>query len=517
MALRRKRTVTPGTGVDRREFFARSAASAAAVAAGGTLFDGLVATAVAQGRGNGPGHGYGPLSPAGDHLSLPPGFQYSVVSVEGDVMDDGFPVPKAMDGMAAFPLPNGNVLLIRNHEDSNIPSQFRPRPPVTASTSAGMLNPFLDTHFGPRAYAYDEFCGGGTTSMEVEAHGRRRRVSEHWSLVGTQRNCAGGPTPWGSWLSCEETFEAISATGATQNHGYVFEVPTTTTPGAPAQAVALKHLGRISHEAASVDPDTAIIYQTEDFLDWSGLYRFVPDVKPTGPGQLANISGKLQMLAITGAPQYGCQINQQVGVPLPVSWVDIPNPDPLPPSVNLGGGVVRSAVFQQGYEAGGAAFRRLEGCWFGNGKLFFQSTNGGNFGLGQIWVHDPKASTLTLLFESDDPDVLDAPDNITVTPRGGLIVCEDSSGMQLLRGISKDGQIFDFAKNIHNNIEFAGACFSPDGQTLFVNLFGRLTARTLTPFGSPVQIPLLTLGKSAEKSELAMTLAIWGPWSSGLL
>jgi hypothetical protein len=99
-------------------------------------------------------------------------------------------------------------------------------------------------------------------------------------------------------------------------------------------------------------------------------------------------------------------------------------------------------------------------------SIYFSATNGGDAGLGQIWVHDPQAQTLTLLFESADVDVLDAPDNLTVTPSGGLIICEDGAGMQLLRGISPSGEIFDFAKNIHNNIEFAGPVFSPDGRTL---------------------------------------------------
>ena len=495
---------TPGAAsLNRRQFFTKSAASAAATAvAGGTMFDALVANVSAQGHANGPG--YGPLKPAGDHLSLPPGFQYSVVSAEGDLMDDGFPVPKAMDGMAAFPLPNGNILLIRNHEDSNTPAQFRPRPAGSTSTSAGILNPLLETHYGPRGFAYDEFTGGGTTSIEVEPRGLRRRVSEHWSLVGTLRNCAGGPTPWGSWLSCEEAIDSISATGATRNHGYVFEVPTTTTPGNPVSPVALPQLGRFNHEAAAVDPATGIIYETEDQGDTSGLYRFVPANVPTGPGQLEGMPGQLQMLGIVGQPAYIAAINQQVGVPLQATWVNVPLPDQDPALVGVLG---PSRVYQQGRAAGGTQFRRLEGCWFSAGKLYFHSTNGGNLGLGQLWMYDAAGATLTLLFESEDVDVLDAPDNITVSPRGGLIICEDNGGMQIMRGMSRDGQMFDFAKNIHNGIEFAGACFSPDGQTLFVNLFGRLTVRTTTPFGATVQIPI-----PFEKSEQAVTLAIWGPW-----
>jgi secreted PhoX family phosphatase len=494
---------TPRAGIlNRRQFFSKSAASAVVTAAaGGTMFDALIANVSASSQ---PTAGYGPLAPKGPYLALPPGFQCSVVSAEGETMDDGYPVPKAMDGMAAFPLPNGNILLIRNHEDSNTPAQFRPRPAGSASTSAGMLNSILDTHYGPRAYAYDEFTGGGTTSIEVEPGGARRRVSQHWSLVGTLRNCAGGPTPWGSWLSCEEAIDSISATGATRHHGYVFEVPTTTTPGNPVTPVPLPQLGRFNHEAASVDPATGIIYETEDQGDTSGLYRFVPSNVPTAPGQLEGMTGQLQMLGIAADPAYIAAINQQVGVPLPATWVDIPLPDQDPALVGVLG---PSRVYQQGRAAGGAQFRRLEGCWFGAGKLYFHSTNGGDLGLGQLWMYDPVANTLTLIFESDDVDVLDAPDNITVSPRGGLIICEDNGGMQIMRGMTRTGQIFDFAKNIHNGIEFAGACFSPDGRTLFVNLFGRLTARTTTPFGSPVQIPI-----PFERSEQALTLAIWGPW-----
>ena len=508
-----------GQGLNRRQFFSRTAAaSALGITGSGGLFAGLVARAEAAPLTSGRGVGYGPLAPAGPHLSLPPGFQYSVVSAEGDEMDDGFPVPKAMDGMGAFPLSNGNVLLIRNHEDSEPPNRLRPLPAGSTSTTLGILNDRLNTHYGPRAYAYDEFTGGGTTTIEVEPHGQRRRVREHWSLVGTMRNCAGGVTPWGSWLSCEETFESPnSGNGAAQTHGFVFEVPADTVAGQPATPTALTALGRFNHEAAAVDPATGIIYLTEDQGDGSGLYRYVPPTRPTAPGQLASMTGGvLQMLRVTTADRYIAAIGQTVGASLPVSWVTVPNPTPSPSTVVIGApanlGLV-SGVFNQGYLAGGAVFRRLEGCWFDKGYLYFASTSGGHARLGQIWVLNPQSSTLTLVFESPDVDVLDACDNVTVTPRGGLIICEDNGGMQFLRGISKSGEVFDFAKNIHNAIEFAGACFSPDGQTLFVNLFGRMTVRTLTPFRAARQIPL----QQPESSEQALTLAIWGPWKSGLL
>jgi hypothetical protein len=238
----------------------------------------------------------------------------------------------------------------------------------------------------------------------------------------------------------------------------------------------------------------------------------VPASPPAQPGDLAGDAGTLQMLSIAGMPQYVTAINQTIGVPLPCEWVTIANPDPIPVSVpdSLGGTV--SAVFKAGFDAGGARFRRLEGCWYSNGVIFFVSTNGGNAGFGQVWAYNPTAETVTLLVESPSHHVFDGPDNICVSPRGGLMVCEDAGSAQFLRGITPGGEIFDFARNLRNTIEFAGACFSPDGQTLFVNLYGRSTVRTVQPFGSPVQKPV-----GPEKFERAATAAIWGPWGSGPL
>lgn len=336
-------------------------------------------------------------------------------------------------------------------------------------------------------------------------------MQHHWSLVGTLRNCAGGPTPWGSWLTCEETLASSSATGYAQNHGYIFEVPLDTVPGTPAQPVALRHLGRYAHEAVAVDPATGIVYETEDQGDGSGFYRFVPSAKPTQPGALAITSGALQMLKVAGTTAYETAINQTVGVPLPVEWVTMTNPDPSPASVVVSGQTL-SAVFIEGLAAGGARFRRLEGCWYGSGRIFFVSTNGGNMGFGQVWVYDPSAETLTLVVESPNHDVFDGPDNICTSPRGGLVFCEDATGAQHLRGISPSGEVFDLARNLRNTLEFAGACFSPDGRTLFVNLYGRSSERTTLPYRSPVQIPV-----GPERFERAATVAIWGPWRSGPL
>ena len=500
------------SSLNRRQFFASSAAAAGATSIGGGLFDALVARSAYAGEPQGrAGVGYGPLRPAGDDLALPAGFQYRVIGNEGDPMDDGFPTPKAMDGMAAFPGPNGNIVLVRNHEDGQAGLTLRPRPPGSTSSTAGILNDRLETHYGPRAFAYDAYAAGGTTTLLVEPHGQRRLLGQHWSLVGTVRNCAGGLTPWGSWISSEETLANASPTEYAQNHGYNFEVPIDTPPGTPAEAIPLKHLGRFAHEAVAVDPATGAVYETEDQGDGSGFYRFMPSRRPQRPGDLASTTGTFQMLKVVGMPQYEAAIGQTVGVPLPVEWVTIPNPDPDPVSVVVSGATF-SAVFVDGLSRGGTRFRRLEGCWYDRRKIYFISTNGGDMGFGQVWMYDIDAQTITMVVESSGPDMFDGPDNCCVSPRGGVLFCEDATAAQHVRAVSPSGEVFDIARNLRNTIEFAGVCFSPDGNTLFVNLYGRGNERTTQPYKSPVQIPV-----GPERFERSATVAIWGPWKSGPL
>ncbi|MGH8905879.1 MAG: alkaline phosphatase PhoX [Egibacteraceae bacterium] len=412
--------------------------------------------------------GYGPLRPAGPELALPEGFTYVMFGVEGSPMSNGSLTPRAHDGMCALPLANGGIRLIRNHED-----RF---PPETA------------TLIGDAATAYDQRAGGGTTSLEIEvtSSGERRLVRSFVSLNGTIVNCAGGPTPWGSWLSCEETTEG-RAQGWEQEHGYVFEVPATAQNAVVAQP--LRAMGRFVHEAAAVDPRTRIVYETED-NGTAGFYRFIPD----RPGDL-RAGGSLQMLAVRDQSGYDTRTGQRMGQALPVVWVDIDDPDPEDAAVN------DLAVYQQGFAEGGATFARLEGCWWGDDAVYFNSTSGGDVEEGQVWEYRPTGADqgiLRLIFESPDEAVLDNPDNITVTPRGGIVLCEDGDRAHLfMRGLTRDGQIFDFAQNLVNNREWAGATFSPDGQTLFVNIQG-----DTSPDGD---------------GDLGMTFAIWGPWEKGAL
>ena len=470
-------------GMSRREFL--GIAGAGAVLGFGAL-DGLIARkAMAQqgsllqaGSGDG---GYGPLSPLtrtdpktgfSQTLWLPEGFDFRIFGLSGTTMNDGTLTPLAFDGMAAFPGPRGTVRLVRNHEERNTPENVTPS--------------------GRAENRYDELGGGGTSTLQVRVTPSGERVLERafMSLSGTIVNCAGGRTPWGSWLSCEET-TAGPAAGWQREHGYVFEVPAASnTPAAP---VPLRAMGRFVHEAAAIDPRTRIVYETEDRDPEAGFYRFVPNT----PGQLA-AGGRLQMLKVVGIQNYDTRTGQTPGQPLPVEWVDIDDPDPQNAESDP------LAVYKQGLAKGGAIFTRIEGSWWGTSEMYFCCTNGGDAGEGQVWEYRPSqgdsGGELTLVYESPSADVLSFPDNITVTPGGALLVCEDTGRRNdfYLQGLTRDGLIFPFCGS-ETGSEWAGATFSPTGETLFVNLFGA------------------SVGPVRNTSDPGRTVAIWGPWENGAL
>jgi secreted PhoX family phosphatase len=397
--------------------------------------------------------GHGPLVPDPQGLlDLPRGFSYVLFSRTGDPMADGLRVPGAHDGMAAFAGPDGLTLVVRNHE----------------------LNPGDATAFGTEAdplagvdrdRLFDAGHGqtpmpGGTTTFVYDTRARRL-VREFLSLGGTLRNCAGGPTPWGSWITCEETV-ARARGPLERDHGWCFEVPATAEPALQA-AVPLRALGRFNREAIAIDPRTGIVYQTEDCRDGL-LYRFVPE-RPGSAGLRG--PGRLQALALADRPGAITSNHREVVVAprsvVTARWVDLDQPDSP-----------KDDLRHRGHAAGAAQFSRGEGMWWSGDSLYVCCTSGGRAIKGQVWklTPDPEAGRdrLELLLEPNDPSVLDNCDNVTVGPGGHLVLCEDGPGENFLVGVTPAGAAYRLARNAANTSELCGACFSPDGSTLFVNV-----------------------------------------------
>ncbi len=422
----------------------RSVLRGLALAGGGVLLTGSFERLWAE-RKAATAPGYGPLGPVLDRttglplLRLPPGFSYASFGWVGDPLANGGRTPGFHDGMAVVKSSAEQVWLVRNHE-------VRGR----------------GATIGPAALTYDPAAPGGTTTLVVDVRTGTLREAR-LSLAGTSTNCAGGPTPWHSWLSCEETVEDFD-----RPHGFVFEVPAD---GA-ARPEPLEALGRFVHEAVAIDPATGIVYQTEDRTT-AGFYRFVP----AKPGDL-RAGGRLQMLGVRGQADADLRGGQPAGTRYPVSWVDID--DPLRP--HAPGTTDTLGVFSQGRQRGGAVFARLEGCWWERDRVWFTATSGGAARAGQIWAYHPKRDELRLVYESPGVETMDMPDNVTSGPRGTLVVCEDGTRpMQRLLGLTPAGEVFVLAENAmvlegspnglrgdFRRSEWAGAVFHD--RWLFVNL-----------------------------------------------
>jgi len=411
-------------------------------------------------------------------IALPPGFSYRTFGWRGQPMADGRVTPGAHDGMDVVAAKGNQIALVRNHEQG----------------SGSGTNPFI----APAGYD-NTFGRGGTTNLLFDAV-QGRWQSSYGSLSGTVTNCAGGRTPWGSWLTCEET-GATSPTGV--RHGWVFEVPGYgLATGQPLTA-----MGRFSHEACAVDPATGIVYETEDATP-GGFYKFVPN-------QYGNLAagGQLYALKVVGQNNFnfsglnGAYVDFAVGTTWDVEWVPVADPEAI------GGRAYNSAPNR-------AAFARPEGAYYDSGKIFWVCTSGGVARQGQVFVYDPRRETLTIVFNSSGTGTANTecnmPDNIAVSPRGGVILCEDGgNSIQRLRGLTQTGNTFIFAENRMNlsaadvaqadaalnangnivanfapgnyaGIEWAGACFHE--RWMFVN----------------IQTP-------------GITFAITGPWDNGSL
>ncbi|MDB4291790.1 PhoX family protein [Maribacter sp.] len=394
-----------------------------------------------------------------NYLDLPQGFSYKIISKSGDMMDDGFFVPGRPDGMGAFEgSTNDKVILVRNHENSPEPVKNSP------FGSENELIKNLDASVLYDAGQMNTPSLGGTTTLIYNEESQKLE-KQFLSLVGTNRNCAGGVTPWKSWLSCEEDVTKKSGE-VEQDHGYVFEVPAMQQ--GVTKPIPLTDMGRFNHEAVAVDPTTGIVYQTEDRNDGL-IYRFIPKIKTD-----LKSGGRLQVLAVKDKRSFDSRnwddTLMKLNEPLKVEWLDIDNV--TSPNDDLR---------YRGFEAGAARFARGEGMWFGEDELYFACTNGGPKELGQIFryrlssakgseVANTSNGTLELFAESEDKSVLHMCDNLTISPWGAIFLCEDNGRSNHIRIINQNGQINTFATNKSSKSELAGIVFSPSGKTLFVNI-----------------------------------------------
>jgi uncharacterized protein len=490
----------------RRTFLRRSAIAGGALAAAGPL--GVLTARTPAAAPPPSSTGYGPLVPKGD-LALPAEFNYQIISRQGLPQRDGEPTPGIFDGMGAFPDvggdPSGNgdrVILIRNHENRRRPGEI----PVTV----------------PPGLRYDEdpTYTAGCTKLVVERERTGRdpstgaatyayRLADSFNILGgTDTNCAGGELPFKKWVTCEEV---VNRGASGKKHGYVFEIDAMAD--GPVPAVPVPQAGRFEHEAVAWVG--GILYETEDrriepdgtVQIGAAFYRYVPESRIGQSGNLAESTGVLQALKLRNEFRANMDV-RPVGVPFEVEWVTVQEPDHEDDTNNRrdrAPGFTPTRI--QAQDKGAAVFDRQEGMWVGASgssaagqKVYFDCTEGGPNNLGQVWEYDPGRETITLIFQSPSVAVLENPDNVTIVPQTqDIFLCEDGppapSPSQFIRGVTRDGEIYDFAETITNDTEFCGACFDPDGQTLYVNQQGE---RTEPPLGTP---------------ELrAVTYAIYGPF-----
>lgn len=451
------------------EISRRSALGLAAAGIGAALAPAASArpaSAAAHGAAAKAGVGYGELvsDPAG-LLDLPRGFSYNVLAVSGNsgnpipattLTDGGELSPSRYDGSASFPAGKGYAI-ITNHENGDGVNY-----PVAAPVPhrAGLT--------------YDSGAAlGGTTTIMVSKQGER--LGEVVSLAGTYSNCAGGKTPWGTWLTCEETeAKAGSYTTAAgqsytlnKDHGYVFEVhPTDMAKNRNPKPI--KAFGRFAHEGIVVDPKTYDVYMTEDAGRPDGLfYKWASEgtVRAGSFRSLADDAGTLYAMSINdrGTHVTDLAVYSELGTTLDIGWVKVQDRDARTTSVR-----------KQFTEDQVTRSHKLEGAWWDaeRGGFYFDASFDKAHHDGQVWFFDVTAGTISLevyfpLTADQDVDP-DGPDNLTVNPHGGLILCEDGDGKNGLVDVDLEGNWAFLARNRQDS-EMAGANFSEDGKILFAN------------------------------------------------
>jgi secreted PhoX family phosphatase len=453
-------TSLPQPIVNRREFMKGGVAGAAAISL----------AAMAHSANAAFSSDYGPVMPVADEvtglplLQLPAGFKYWSYGWTGMTMKDGTATPGAHDGMGVVAAQGNTIALVRNHE--------------IRGASTAVKSPAV----------YDTRGGGGCSNLLFDAF-TGRWLASYMSISGTSTNCAGGITPWGTWLTCEETTDTYS--GVT--HGWIFEVPGFGN----AKPLPIKAMGRRAHEATATDPVTGYVYITEDAGTSSGFYRYRPNVY----GKLLE-GGVLEMLKVKNVHQSNLLNTYPDGTSWDVEWVSVDQPE-----------VINPRNYTQGFNKGAARFARLEGAWYDTGLIYFTSTSGGGISGGQVFHFDPRRETLTLIFESrNNTSHPVAPDNMTISPRGGILLCEDRGGISRLMGLSQAGDVFEFGRN-NMNLNATDAAII---HSHFPGTAGRINAGNY--IGSE------TCGACFHDRWLfvniqdpGVTFAITGPWNEGIL
>lgn len=400
--------------MDRRAFFRLALASAGAAA---TLPRSTMAGAQV-GRAAGPYGSIEDRAPDANGLVLPEGFTSRVVAVAGEpVGETDYRWHVFPDGGAVFPDESGEGWTYVSNSEVFVP-----------------------------------FGAGGASAVRFAPDGEI--VDAYRILEGTSANCAGGPTPWGTWLSCEESVD---------NLGQVWECdPTGARPG-----VALPALGRWRHEAVAVDPVREALYLTED--DPAGrLYRFTPDAYP----DLS--AGRLEAAVL-----------DEIGA---VTWVRVP--DPSAESGPVHDQVPRARVFPGN-----------EGIWYHDGIVVFTSK-----GDNRVHAIDVEIQRYVLLWPGESTEPLGGVDNVTVAAGSGdIFVAEDGGNMELVL-ITPDGDVVPFTRVTgHEGSEVTGPAFSPDGTRLYFSSQRGPTPGTLTDIAGD-------RGLTGDSRNGGVTFEITGPF-----
>jgi hypothetical protein len=436
-------------------------------------------------------------------VALPQGFSYAIASRAGET-DLSFgqgKTPDLHDGTAVVDAGRRGITIIQNHE-------------LTPNAAT-----FGVPHVAGTVYDPGSMNASGCTVLTTDSHGNR--TGEWVGLSGTVRNCAGGPTPWGSWLTCEEIFITAgttwSAGGQTgtyeQNHGYVFEV--MAAPSDQQLPAPIKAFGRFEHEAIALEPGLTRAYLTEDAGGPNGLvYRWTAPrgvrLRPGIAHQLNDTSGTFEAMQIrlddgSVLPDVAYITSAQLGRPFKVTWVAVPDREATSTPIRqqfANGTVTRGKKFEGIWSDRRGAYI-VNSFAFGASDLPADATKHD----GMVWFYDFADETITLvtyfphnaLAETEGPFppladlTFDGPDNVSVTPWGTLILAEDGVRASHVLSAVPGGPTYAIARGQLSNgtsngaptySEFTGPTFTPDGKILFVN----------------IQNP-------------GITLAITGPWS----